>query len=284
MVKSFAVDQQQTNFNGSLQHQSLRPQRYAPYGYSSPRPELLGFNGEHPDALTGHYQLGNGYRGFNPITMRFNSPDSMAPFGRGGLNMYAYCYGDPINLQDPSGHSAISRFIARIVNRLTQKKGVRGAGAYKVNNIHIDDTESTLNTKPRPRMEANMDDYLHIGYHGSGADFTNSLEAGITTRAYRGYGLKGFFVTSSYSTAKSYADGFTPHSGHVFNVYRKKDSEFKYYRDYVSYERPSSIVAFQEPAYDSLLVRAHTQSSLVRRGSLEIFNDARQGGAFPRVR
>jgi RHS repeat-associated protein len=65
---------------------------------------LLGFNGERPDPVTGHYLLGNGYRAFNPVLMRFNSPDSLSPFGKGGLNAYAYCLGDPVNRSDPSGH------------------------------------------------------------------------------------------------------------------------------------------------------------------------------------
>ena len=38
--------------------------------------------------------------------MRFNSPDSMSPFGQGGVNPYAYCEDDPINHSDPSGHFA----------------------------------------------------------------------------------------------------------------------------------------------------------------------------------
>jgi RHS repeat-associated protein len=80
---------------------------YSPYGY---RPaengltSLLGFNGERPGAVTGHYLLGNGYRAFDTALMRFNSPDTLSPFGRGGLNAYGYCLGDPINKQDPSGH------------------------------------------------------------------------------------------------------------------------------------------------------------------------------------
>ncbi|RMU75656.1 hypothetical protein ALP24_200133 [Pseudomonas syringae pv. aptata] len=36
--------------------------------------------------------------------MRFNSPDSMSPFGKGGMNAYAYCAGDPVNRSDPTGH------------------------------------------------------------------------------------------------------------------------------------------------------------------------------------
>ncbi|MCZ0999690.1 flagellin [Streptomyces mirabilis] len=65
---------------------------------------LLGFNGELSDPVTEHYLLGNGYRAFNPVLMRFHSPDSLSPFDGGGLNPYAYCLGDPINRVDPTGH------------------------------------------------------------------------------------------------------------------------------------------------------------------------------------
>jgi RHS repeat-associated protein len=65
---------------------------------------LLGFNGEQPDPVTGCYLLGNGYRAYNPVLMRFHSPDTLSPFGSGGINPYAYCLGDPINMSDPTGH------------------------------------------------------------------------------------------------------------------------------------------------------------------------------------
>jgi RHS repeat-associated protein len=80
---------------------------YSPYGHlraESGLTSLLGFNGERPDAVTGHYLLGNGFRAFNPVLMRFNSSDSLSPFGKGGLNSYAYCLGDPVNGSDPTGH------------------------------------------------------------------------------------------------------------------------------------------------------------------------------------
>jgi RHS repeat-associated protein len=91
-----------------------RPQQpipYSPYGHRLAENgllSLLGFNGERPDPLTGHYLLGNGYRAFNPVLMRFNSPDSLSPFGKGGVNSYAYCLGDPINRRDPNGRSPIT--------------------------------------------------------------------------------------------------------------------------------------------------------------------------------
>lgn len=79
---------------------------YSPYGHrraESGLTSLLGFNGERPDAVTGHYLLGNGYRAFNPNLLRFNSPDSLSPFGEGGINAYCYCSGDPVNRSDPEG-------------------------------------------------------------------------------------------------------------------------------------------------------------------------------------
>lgn len=78
---------------------------YMPYGYCSLGGGLLAFNGERSDPVTGWYFLGNGYRAYNPKFMRFNSPDSWSPFGKGGLNAYAYCDGNPVNRQDPTGHS-----------------------------------------------------------------------------------------------------------------------------------------------------------------------------------
>ncbi len=83
---------------------------YTPYGFrlSASMPvNVPGFNGELPEPVTGHYILGNGYRVFNPVLKRFHSPDSLSPFGNGGLNAYAYCVGDPINHRDPTGHFPI---------------------------------------------------------------------------------------------------------------------------------------------------------------------------------
>jgi RHS repeat-associated protein len=89
----------------------LRSAAYTPYGYRPPlagSPETLGFNGERPDPVTGHYLLGNGHRAYNPALMRFNSPDGLSPFGKGGLNAYAYCGGDPVNQVDPGGQFSLA--------------------------------------------------------------------------------------------------------------------------------------------------------------------------------
>ncbi|WP_162231549.1 RHS repeat-associated core domain-containing protein, partial [Winslowiella iniecta] len=67
----------------------------------------VGFNGERRDPISGTTHLGNGYRGYNPVLRCFHCPDSLTPFGAGGINPYAYCAGDPINRSDPSGHHSI---------------------------------------------------------------------------------------------------------------------------------------------------------------------------------
>lgn len=97
-----------TDKQRSVLQTSNRRSAYTPYGYRVAGGELaglLGFSGEPCDTTTGHYLLGNGHRAFNPALMRFNSPDKLSPFEKGGLNSYAYCGGDPINRADPSGKS-----------------------------------------------------------------------------------------------------------------------------------------------------------------------------------
>ncbi|WP_312411985.1 RHS repeat-associated core domain-containing protein [Pseudescherichia sp.] len=94
-------------YDGSSQQISL----YSAFGaVDNPKNDQLpGFNGERQDPLTGVSHLGNGYRSYNPILMRFTCPDSESPFGVGGINPYAYCQNDPVNFTDPSGHGILTR-------------------------------------------------------------------------------------------------------------------------------------------------------------------------------
>uniref|UniRef100_UPI00046405A1 RHS repeat-associated core domain-containing protein n=1 Tax=Pseudomonas syringae TaxID=317 RepID=UPI00046405A1 len=87
--------------------QSINDLSYSAYGHRSSvvaAASRSGFNGELRELATGWYLLGQGYRAYNPVLMRFHSPDSLSPFGNGGLNAYAYCVGDPVNYLDPDGH------------------------------------------------------------------------------------------------------------------------------------------------------------------------------------
>jgi len=84
----------------------LEERAYTAYG-SRPvgaTASVLGYDGERADPAVGWLHLGNGYRPYHPGLMRFTAPDSLSPFGAGGINPYAYCLGDPINRIDPSGH------------------------------------------------------------------------------------------------------------------------------------------------------------------------------------
>jgi RHS repeat-associated protein len=105
---------------------------YTPYGHNQDTGGLtggLGFNGERRESMTGHYLLGAGYRAFNPVLMRFNSPDNLSPLGEGGLNPYAYCLGDPVNRIDPSGHLSWQSSLGLGLGLLGIVGGLFSAGA-----------------------------------------------------------------------------------------------------------------------------------------------------------
>lgn len=79
----------------------------------------MGFDGERLDPISGTTHLGNGYRAYSPVLMRFNCPDIMSPFGAGGINLYVYCEGDPVNQMDPSGHFSLGQWIGMGAGLLT---------------------------------------------------------------------------------------------------------------------------------------------------------------------
>lgn len=105
---------QQNSMVAELAEDQLNPVAYSAYGHhsaSQPMATRIGFNGELSERILGGYLLGNGYRVYNPTLMRFHSPDSWSPFGKGGLNAYTYCEGDPRNFTDPTGHV---KFLSRL--------------------------------------------------------------------------------------------------------------------------------------------------------------------------
>ncbi|UVK85594.1 hypothetical protein LOY46_13205 [Pseudomonas sichuanensis] len=88
--------------------EELRQYHYTAHGAdagpSQSAASTFGFAGERREPLTGWY-IAAGYRPYDPVLMIFLAPDSASPFGRGGLNPYGYCAGDPVNRFDPDGHS-----------------------------------------------------------------------------------------------------------------------------------------------------------------------------------
>ncbi|MBB6116468.1 RHS repeat-associated protein [Rahnella inusitata] len=88
---------------------------YGPSGSTNNLHETTpGFNGERHDPLTGSSHLGNGYRAYSPVLMRFTCPDSLSPFGKGGINAYVYCEADPVNNVDPSGHALFRKILTAV--------------------------------------------------------------------------------------------------------------------------------------------------------------------------
>jgi len=108
----------------------VQPAAYTAYGHhfrGNDQASALGFNGEPPEPLTGHYALGHGYRVFMPVQMRFNRPDTLSPFDAGGLNAYAYCIADPVNRSDPSGHISFRNAVGRVIaeRRLAKRRAAQ---------------------------------------------------------------------------------------------------------------------------------------------------------------
>lgn len=125
---------QQRSIVGVLNTDNADPIAYMPFGHH-PRESAwfsrLGFNGELPDPLTGHYHLGKGYRQYSPVLMRFIKPDRESPFRAGGFNAYVYCDANPVGRVDPSGRAwkllkGIRRFFGK------KPKGMRKSSSTSV--------------------------------------------------------------------------------------------------------------------------------------------------------
>lgn len=235
-----ACDQQRSvlqTLDAALRH----PLVYTAYGYTSPGNRLLslqGFNGERPDPATGNYLLGNGYRAFNPVLMRFNSPDSVSPFGQGGLNPYAYCSGDPMNRSDPSGHTW--GWI---------KSALRALGVMKK-------TKATL---PPGTISK-------VGYHGTRKiDAQNLMQHGLKKDHVRHKHNNqllgdGFYISQDLEVAQRYAKESArgKESTYVLSVY-VKDIQKKTKEGYLAQPKKNidRVLSLHPDTYDDVSFKVH---------------------------
>ncbi|RMV64356.1 YD repeat protein [Pseudomonas coronafaciens pv. atropurpurea] len=163
------------------------PVTYSPYGHhpaESGLTSLLGFNGERRDPVTGHYLLGNGYRAYNPVLMRFNSPDSLSPFGEGGLNAYGYVGGDPVGFGDETGHIKLriivdiarrnsNRSLERVIKRTPIMKG---PPKLVESMPSISELSYTRSLPPGMRIKPSLNKSGSVGW--SGGEITTASTSG----------------------------------------------------------------------------------------------------------
>jgi RHS repeat-associated protein len=246
-----ATDQQRSVLN-ALDATQPHPLAYTPYGHRAPEGgllSLLGFNGERPDPVTGHYLLGNGYRAFNPVLMRFNRPDSLSPFGKGGLNAYAYCSGDPVNRSDPTGNFSFFPKGSNPIKGLKNMLGLRTPSAQKV-------------TPLPPGTES------AVGYHGTSEVGADNLINNGPMEGYAGSNGKlenlvlgeGFYLSPSLEVAKEYAQALLPKNNRtvVLKVYvrdiQQKQANVDYY---VGTGANDGTIAFRPHTYSDISLTRH---------------------------
>ena len=174
-------------------HQSIAYNVYGHCPVENGLSSLLGFDGERADPVTGHYLLGNGYRAFNPVLMRFNSPDSWSPFGDGGINSYGYCGGNPVNKGDSNGHVAF-KFVRGL---LSIDDGILELKKIKYRPAHASSAKRTMSQSQEPMTiyrslhEVMPDVYVGTDRASNGLPRLNVEGHGGYSRQERGYIISG---------------------------------------------------------------------------------------------
>ncbi len=191
----------------------LETHNYSAYGYNSRLPSgrtAIGFNGEVFDPTSTCYLLGRGYRAYSPLLRRFTAADSWSPFGRGGLNAYCYCDGDPINFVDPSGHMFHRKNLAarRIDLPNGQVSRVSKNMAVAIEQVPADSRQNgglvsvTPSTASQPtNSHGNLNRGARAGQQGGGSSMTTSNLSDATLNQQRPHGSVSTPSTQSVDTA-----------------------------------------------------------------------------------
>ncbi|ARP92752.1 hypothetical protein CAL14_14780 [Bordetella genomosp. 9] len=171
-----------------------------------------GYTGQYRDPVTRGYPLGNGYRFYLPGLMRFAAPDSMSPFGKGGVNPYVYCEGDPVNRTDPSGHFdffgilGISRAVDRDVRTdmpLAKFSMTGDSSGEPAATKSIADNGGTLASMPGASAKPQGDDAL---FHKPSVELrtrlSDMLKSHAPRKSSRGYPAAVDFVNEKLTEHK----------------------------------------------------------------------------------
>ncbi|WP_130908476.1 RHS repeat-associated core domain-containing protein [Pseudomonas sp. Sample_16] len=290
-----ATDQQRSVLQTLKADHPPQPITYSLYGHrtlESGLLSLLGFNGERPDPVTGCYLLGNGYRAFNPVLMRFNSPDPLSPFKEGGLNCYSYCEGDPINHLDPTGRARWKLF--SFFRNLFKKQMPTPSDSPTIRSTtDVDNSkrlslertyEKKLSTRrlSAPSPVSADDRYQYVGLHGSAKKYERSLTWGGVNPLFLGKGIDhigpGFYVTPDHKLAWTYAfdTGGMLGEEQLYSVFAKNFIGMRAGTDYTAtLHRP----VFENEKPIQIVFREHIVSAL----RIRLFDPSRMDKlAFPR--
>lgn len=175
-----------------LQRMTLQEMAYSPYGHrlASQAKSLLGFNGQRIDPLAQGYHLGNGHRVYSPARMRFNSSDALSPFGKGGINAYGYCGGDPVNKVDPTGQmlKSLKKIFIRKNNPSTEPTVTTNPAQGVERMPPADVSQSSVSTN---RARANNYTEVGPGVSGREGSYVSPPAAAPTVRSRQEFIAKG---------------------------------------------------------------------------------------------
>ncbi|WP_095080289.1 RHS repeat-associated core domain-containing protein [Pseudomonas sp. Irchel s3h17] len=274
------VTDQQRSVLHTLTPTTRQPITYSPYGCcgtESGLTSLLGFNGERPDSVTGHYLLGLGYRAFNPVLMRFNSPDRWSPFGKGGLNSYVYCLADPINLIDPNGHNPFKKILRSFKKPKKPNKVSAIQKTHNFDSSYHGRRHSSPSLTPLSPSDEQLSNWDLIGFHGTSDKYSDSLTAGLdpkymgkSTNMLLGEGF--YFGTRDIAEMFSYsvADPYGPMSfgrPKIFGVYTENFSKLNAGEDYLFSRSIDISTSDGAMNYREIVAKEHIYKALVIRNA-----------------
>jgi RHS repeat-associated protein len=259
-----ALDQKRSILFEVYKAYSSQNSPYSCYGILPALCNTLGFNGERLEPLTGNYLLGNGFRAFNPILMRFNSPDNMSPFAAGGVSSYAYCLGDPVNRRDPSGN--ISECLSRYFKKSPTQRNLPASIKIETSDTYTTHTYTrTYNTDSYPmnivdNPKSIPEGYQLIGLHGTKKEHVSSLESGLDIN-YSKSGLagRGLYITQ-YAELANNSTGLNG-SGSIVGVYVKNFSRWVEGKHYSRLH--SQVMVIHERAYYAVRVSSDIKFPMV---------------------
>ena len=271
------LDDSQHSVPGSYGPSFQLTMAYSPYGYCAREVDVtpaLGFNGERQDPAGQGYLLGNGYRNFNPILMRFNSPDSMSPFGVGGVNAYCFCVGDPINRQDPSGHAGWPLFPENF--RFGRYRRVVMNAYQEASRSRVRRT-SMPSLPARPSNDEIIKNWDMIAYHAGAADSKKGLQANLDPIFQGSPGREdfgsGFYGAPELNIPVEIARAiqeFDKKDPMIYSVYTENMARLKLGRDFEFSQLPEQFthrremeMVFRTAAYHMLAVRVGRPGRIV---------------------